>query len=1035
MPVDPQSLPFWLGVPAALFLLIVPGFVTRNLILTFGLNKNAQTSKRGSTALTSVEKVFWTLALSIGLVGWLAFTLAEVGWYSIGLLIGLATFYSVIIGVFLQKRGFSLSLPFLQNLTFKKITARQNWDSLAIVAVLLMTSGLFGWRTHETIVGAQDSGTYYDTGINIAQTGSIMIHDPLLPTFSASGQGPFDVTTEGKLQAQLMQGMPGEVGRYLFISHQRLPGYFVYDNEQGLQTGDEIAQSFHLYPVLIAIAYSLFGLFGGLYVTPFLGLMGVFAVYLTARRLFPTPRQRWIAVLAALLLALNPAEVWFVRETLWETLGQFLTFTGIYAITLYAKPYPLAIGETEPDAQRDYGTARLGAFGAGLAFGLIGLAHSQFIFIIAPLFPLLVYLRLTRRWSREVWWLVVPFALLLLHTIIHIRHFALGYFEGIYHHELIFFGDTIIYWFPLLVLLIVGLIIVDAMPARVLAVEKWVVVNWKWASLGAAMLIVGYLFYSYFIRVFQYKPDWHEDPNPIRNLTLQSYVGAPTTIGRERNLLRLGWYMSPLGILLVLVGFWQICWRKLNLRTAMFLAITCILTLIFLDQSYTQEHFIYTMRRYVPVTFPAFSLLIAYAVVEVLPQAGGWLFDRLTQLRSGRQRKLATSIAGSSSAALTMPRLAFSIIEDTNINSPDISNEAGSSSTAKTKNWGFVAGRYLGWMCALGLVAFSVVTGITIYRLQQYDGVTNQLENLAQNFGPKDIIIFSGDPATDGKIAVPLNYVFDRQSFILTPAPKNDMLGQVLSYWQKQGYHIKAMLSTNGGRFAPEGFDLVPTGDFRLKLTQLQNLDNQKPKNVETDYLDYGIYDVQPHSGATGTLKFGRGTVSQTGGWQLHMGSGDYAALIDGFWPAEKNRPTDLADLTYRWTDGDPLHHPTLRLPCFTPNAKSRTVSLTLSPGLNPNAVALKVYLSNYIYDNPTDPKTRLKQAVGTIQVTPGSTKQTYTLSVPDNLPYVDCTSGSLTMYLVTTQKEAFVPQQVNKSLTDTRLLGLKLYAVGLKSQ
>ena len=1034
MSTDPHSLPFWLGVPVALLLLLVPGFVTHNLILTLGKAKQAPATTNG-TALSLTERIFWTLALSVAVVGWTAFVLAELGLYSIGWLFGVMAVYSSAAIFFLYRRT--------ANINTSKITAssqykykfglqinRKNLDGAALTALLLLTVGLFCWRTHETIVGGQDSGTYYDTGINIAQTGSIMIHDPLLPTFSTSG--PF-ASIAGKLQSQLLQGMPGEVDRFLFVSHQRLPAYFVNDNEQGLQTGEAVPQFFHFYPVLIAIAYSLFGLFGGLYVTPLLAVLAVFAVYLTGRRLFPAPRQRWIGLLGAALLALNPAQVWFVRETLWETVGQFLIFTGLYAITLYARPYPLTEGETENPEQRDNGAARLGAFGAGVAFGLVTLAHSQFPFIIAPLFPLLVYLRLSRRWSREVWWLAIPFGLLLLHTTIHTRAFALGYFEGIYHHILQFFGDTILIWAALLTLLLVALIIIDAMPTRLLRIEKWLVARWSWVSVGVAVIVVGYLTYSYFVRVYQIKLDWHES-EPVHYFSLQSYIGAPTTAGKERNLLRLGWYLSPLGIGLVLVGAASLCWKRLNARSAMFLSVAAILSLLFLDQNYTLEHFIYSLRRYVPVTFPAFSLIMAYALLEVLPQIGDWLYGRIKGFGLRRQRQLVTSGSNGASAIMAMPGVAFLVTQNSPKTQPLQTSEALPTAGVKKNNWGYQAGKWAGYVGALALMVFFVFTGLTIYRLQQYDGVTQQLENLAQEFGPRDIVIFSGEPATDSKIAVPLNYVFDHQTFVLTRAPKNDLLGQVFSYWQKQGYHIKAMLGNNGGRFAPDGFDLIPMGNFKLTLTQLQDSDKQKPKNIETNSLDYGIYDVQNHAGAAGTLGYG---VTQPDGWTLHAGNDDYPALIDGFYPVEHETsvdPTNPANSVYRWTDGDAGHHPILRLPCLA--AGRNQLSLTLGPGLNPKPITLKIYLSNQWYDDPTDPKSPLKQVAGTIQLAPGSDPKTYTIDVPQNLPQTDCANGSLILHLVMTDpKAAFVPLNLNQGSNDARLLGYKFYQVALGRQ
>jgi hypothetical protein len=112
---------------------------------------------------------------------------------------------------------------------------------------------------------------------------------------------------------------------------------------------------------------------------------------------------------------------------------------------------------------------------------------------------------------------------------------------------------------------------------------------------------------------------------------------------------------------------------------------------------------------------------------------------------------------------------------------------------------------------------------------------------------------------------------------------------------------------------------------------------------------------------------------------------------------------------------------------------------LTLDSDLNPNLLNIKVYLSKQWYDDPTDPKSPLKQVAGTIQLQPGSGLKTYTVTIPANLPYTDCENGSLILHLVMDNtgkaKTGFVPQQVNPSINDGRLLGYKFYEVALTSQ
>ena len=151
---------------------------------------------------------------------------------------------------------------------------------------------------------------------------------------------------------------------------------------------------------------------------------------------------------------------------------------------------PLKLAEVEDEQGRDTALAaspalaRLGALGVGIAFGLICLAHAQFPFLVWPLAPYLLWMRLTRRWKAHHWWLLISFAVLALHAVIHIRLFSLGYFEGIYHNIIVFYMEIIG--------LIIGagavglflLILIDAMPNRVLAFEGWLKRHWRIISGG-----------------------------------------------------------------------------------------------------------------------------------------------------------------------------------------------------------------------------------------------------------------------------------------------------------------------------------------------------------------------------------------------------------------------------------------------------------------------------------------------------------------------------------------------------------------------
>ena len=102
-------------------------------------------------------------------------------------------------------------------------------------------------------------------------------------------------------------------------------------------------------------------------------------------------------------------------------------------------------------------------------------------------------------------------------------------------------------------------------------------------------------------------------------------------------LVRLGWYLSPLGMLLGVVGLLRALWKRLTLGTAYFFTVLGIVGVIFGDDTYTVATYPYSLRRFLPVANPGLLILAAYA----LAWAG-----REVRARAGVIRPLAWATAG-----------------------------------------------------------------------------------------------------------------------------------------------------------------------------------------------------------------------------------------------------------------------------------------------------------------------------------------------------------------------------------------------------
>ncbi|MDP2935600.1 MAG: hypothetical protein Q8O86_03825, partial [Dehalococcoidia bacterium] len=183
-----------------------------------------------------------------------------------------------------------------------------NLLSHLFVAVLAMAGWAYA-RPAEVVSGTFDPGIYLSTGASIARTGSIAFNDN-----SLGGIGE-------ELRPYLLERR-GEIG----VGAVRLPAFWMPRAEEDTV----IPAFFHLYPVWLAILYSVGGLKAALFVSPIFGILGVWALFLLGRRL----AGPGVGLMAAALLALNPAQVWFARYPISETTIQIFLLGGLAAWAL-----------------------------------------------------------------------------------------------------------------------------------------------------------------------------------------------------------------------------------------------------------------------------------------------------------------------------------------------------------------------------------------------------------------------------------------------------------------------------------------------------------------------------------------------------------------------------------------------------------------------------------------------------------------------------------------------------------------------------
>ncbi len=492
------------------------------------------------------------LALCFGLI------LAWIGWFSLGSLSFILGILALASWITAWRRGTLRSL--------RRRLMRPARAEAALIGFLALLSAIY-FRPHEFIMGAADAGVYVNMGSHIAQSGQLLVDDPLIAQLDSSFYPVF-----------FREQPPNDLTRYYY-----LPGYYVSDTVPG----QIIPQFYALQAVSIAILTAIGGVSLGLLATPLWGLAGIAAVYFLARSLF----DRRAALLAAVLLGTVILQNWFARYPTAEVLTQAYLFAGLYALSR-------VLWRHEPP--------RTWGFLAGLWLGLIFLTRIDMILVAAVLPVLLLGLLAARRWSKGLTVFVLTFGALSLQSIIHAIFFAWPYTANTYRNTAnILLGRNGLVWLGAgiigIALLFIGARWLGQM--REERREQWL----RWLSIALIVFVSSAAFYAYFLR----------PAVEATGIADNWYGGSQFAVTNRENLVRIGWYVTPLGLVVVFAGLSLMMWREHSLPVLVFVAIGLFSTVVYVINILNNPLHIYAMRRYVPVVIPAMMIWGAYGLAAV----------------------------------------------------------------------------------------------------------------------------------------------------------------------------------------------------------------------------------------------------------------------------------------------------------------------------------------------------------------------------------------------------------------------------------
>ena len=549
-----------------LFAFFIPGCITRAW-----LRPKGRISEQEEELLSLL---FESLLFSLLLTGWLSLVLAELGFFSLWLLLAILTAYSGLIGWLAWRAGARL-LP--------RLHSPSAGDALLLLVIIL--GAILFFRPHEYLFGAADVGVYVNIGANIARTGSLIIDDDAVRQLDPA------------VYSALFRQQPEK----LITRQLRFAGFYIDDSSPGRI----IPQFFALHPVWLAVFHALFGLKGALLATPLWGLLSCIALYLAACRMFGR-RTGW---LAALLITLSSLQIWFARYSTAEPLTQFLVFSGLYAFVRLLE-----------DRQRSLWWGAL----AGLAWGLVFLTRIDMLPLLLPvgIYGLLWLFRRPRPAGGAAF--LASLSAVLAHAIFHALIFSWPYTHNTFQGSIA----------TLALVLAAGagggtlLVVIGYKLCPQIWQQRIVRMLRGGLSPGSRMRLV---FSAILVLLAAYAYFLQPRLGQVRE-TYYWYTGTKIYRYDHEIMLRLGWYLSPLGIWLGVAGAALLAWRGKLKQSGAFLVIGLLFSMQYLYSTFSNPHHVYTMRRYVPVVLPAFIIWGSYALTQLasLKKWGRWLALGLT---------------------------------------------------------------------------------------------------------------------------------------------------------------------------------------------------------------------------------------------------------------------------------------------------------------------------------------------------------------------------------------------------------------------
>lgn len=355
--------------------------------------------------------------------------------------------------------------------------------------------------------------------------------------------------------------------------------YSDYEHGDSQNPGDITSQFLHFFSSLLAIGYSLAGMDGLVRVNSVVGVFCIIAIYYFVKRFF---NQR-TALIAALLLAINPAQIWTARITQTELLYQLWLIWGCY---LYAS------GWKNQSAKF--------ALGSGLILGFIGLNRIDSYILGLGIFAVSIYYNIFYKdYSSYGIFAAIGYTISSVLTFIYTVVFSPYYFEEHWNEGSL--RAIIILNLGMLLIAIATYICRKSLHHLCSSRNIFAyLANDRKARIWICITFLLGFWIMYFIR-------------PL----FQNGLNADGAFN-QRAVVEFCWYSSVLAIPFFLFGLWKItCNYKMRHQLLLYLGIGLSGLIIYLYRPAVAPDHLWASRRWVSCSLPFVLIIASYGIEQV----------------------------------------------------------------------------------------------------------------------------------------------------------------------------------------------------------------------------------------------------------------------------------------------------------------------------------------------------------------------------------------------------------------------------------